>query len=128
MDTYGYSAEFLARVCGVDISTARRWKRRGSMPGRYRHLIELADGADLGALSVAWRGWRLCGDELVNPEGQRFLVDQVRALELKSQLIGELEHRLARARKPAPVARELVFRVRLEDGADAPTVAVESHA
>lgn len=125
IDPAGYAAVWLALVCAVNVSTARRWKRRGRIPARYSHLVSLADGADLGALSPAWRGWRLAGDDLVNPEGERFRVDQVRALRLKEQLAAELEARLRRvlARAGRQAARELLIRVQLDgDGDLAPII------
>lgn len=119
MKTSGFSAEWLARVCSVDLSTARRWKRLGFFPRRYRALVHLADGADLGMLSPTWSGWRLYRDELINPEGERFGVDQVRALRLKSQLAAELERQLRRINEsPRAVLapRELIIRVSLAGG------------
>ncbi len=118
MDSYGYNAEWLAHVCGVDPSTARRWKRLRFIPERYRRLIELADGADLGTLAPAWRGWRIFGGELINPEGERFAVDQVRALRLHQQLAAELERQLRRVTESAGavvIPRELVIRVTLNE-------------
>jgi hypothetical protein len=116
VDPSGFTAEWLARACGVDLSTARRWKRARQVPARYAHLVRLADGCDLGVLSDAWRGWRLLAGDLVNPEGERFHVDQVRALRLKEQLVAELECRLRRVLESAGQrqARELVIRVQLD--------------
>lgn len=131
MDACGYSAGWLARACGVDLSTARRWKRLGLIPPRYVRLVQLADGADLGSLSAAWCGWRLFRDELVNPEGERFAVNQVRALRLHQQLAAELERQLRRVTESAGAVlrpRELVIRVRLTrdelEGAAAGVVSV----
>ncbi len=110
---------------GVDLSTARRWKRLAHIPRRYAHLVRLAGGCDLGVLSPAWVGWRLVGDDLVNPEGERFHVDQVRALKLKEQLAAELEARLRRVLERAgrQAARELIIRVQLDgDGDLAPLI------
>lgn len=119
MDPAGFNADWLAKVCGVDTSTARRWKRAGHIPPRYARLVALADGADLGVLSDAWRGWRLYRDELVNPEGERFAAGQVRALRLHQQLAAELERQLRRVTESAGAVlgpRELIIRVQLAGG------------
>ncbi len=116
MDLYGIPPARLADVCGVDLSTARRWKRRGRAPGRYARLLELA-GGELGALSIAWRGWRLVEGDLVNPEGERFAVGQVRALRLNQQLVAELERQLRRVHEAAGRVlepRELTIRIRVD--------------
>jgi hypothetical protein len=120
LDPYGYSAEWLARVCGVDESTARRWKRLSFVPGRYRHLIELADSCDLGMLSPVWAGWTLTRDELVTPDGERFQVGQVKAIPIREQLAAELESRLRRVLDGAGrrQAREIVIRVQLDEDGD----------
>lgn len=135
MDPYGYSAEWLAQACGVDLSTARRWKRLAFIPRRYARLVTLADSCDLGIISASWSGWKLTRDELVSPEGERFAIGQVRALPLKEQLASELERRLARIMETTPrrPARELVLRVRLDDELEGPAagvatvVALETH-
>jgi transcriptional regulator with XRE-family HTH domain len=120
VDPYGRPAEWLARVAGVDLSTARRWKRAGQVPPRYRLLLELAAGADLGAINPAWRGWRFDADELVNPEGERIRVNQVRATRMQAQLAAELERQLKRVLESVPrrEPRELVIRVRLDEDLD----------
>lgn len=51
LDPYGWPADALACACGVDVSTARKWKRRGSVPPRYAKLLRLNHGGDLGAIT-----------------------------------------------------------------------------
>lgn len=81
---YGIPAEEIAERCGVDLSTARRWKTGAS---RIPHAAQLVLEADLGAFSKAARGWRIAGEELISPEGWQVRLSEVRALPLMRQQI-----------------------------------------
>lgn len=61
-----YQAKEIAQVCGVDISTARKWKRGASRPPPS--ALKLLSG-DLGVFSAHWKGWVVRGTELISPEG-----------------------------------------------------------
>lgn len=63
---YGWSVNDLVRICKVDISTARRWKRGAFCPPKTA-LMMLA--RDLGCFSDYWRGWTINGEDIVSPEG-----------------------------------------------------------
>jgi hypothetical protein len=63
---YGISVSELARICHVDLATARRWKRGATCPPKTALLI-LA--RDLGCFSEFWRGWTVNGEDLVSPDG-----------------------------------------------------------
>ncbi len=41
-------------------------------PAPAMALIRLLHNHDLGILGAAWRGWRLKGEELTSPQGDRF--------------------------------------------------------
>lgn len=65
-ECYGIPAEVIARICKVDIKTARRWKNgTNRMPETAKMVLV----ADLGAFSPAFAGWTLRGGNLVSPEG-----------------------------------------------------------
>jgi transcriptional regulator with XRE-family HTH domain len=61
----GIRAEEIAELCGVDITTARRWKSGTSRIPATAAAILLGD---LGAFSKAWRGWRVVGDDIISPD------------------------------------------------------------
>jgi hypothetical protein len=62
---YGLSAKDIARICKVDLATARRWRRGATCPPES--ALMLLSG-DLGYLDPAWRGWKVRGGQLVSPE------------------------------------------------------------
>ena len=62
---FGFSVKEIARVCGVDITTARRWKRGAICPPLG--AVALLEG-DLGFLDPTWSGWRIVRGDLVSPE------------------------------------------------------------
>jgi len=64
-ELYRWSVNEIAQICGVDLSTARRWKRGATCPPQSA-LVLLS--RDLGYLDPAWRGWTLCNGTLVSPE------------------------------------------------------------
>lgn len=74
---YGLSISDIARICKVDSTTARRWKR-GAICPPYCAVVMLA--ADLGGWDEAWRGWRLAGGKLVSPEGIEATPGEVRGI------------------------------------------------
>jgi hypothetical protein len=78
-ELYGRSIKEIARICGVDVSTARRWKRGAiCLPYTARVLLE----ADLGCFDAKWSGWRLQSGLLVSPEGWSATPGEVRSLQL----------------------------------------------
>jgi hypothetical protein len=65
-ECYGIPAEVIARLCKVNVATARRWKRGATrMPEAAKMILS----ADLSAFSPAFAGWTLRGGKLVSPEG-----------------------------------------------------------
>ena len=66
IECYGFPAKEIARRCGVDVTTARRWKKGTYlMPEAARMIMS----GDLGYLDSAWRGWTLLRGQLTSPEG-----------------------------------------------------------
>jgi len=112
----GLSAEQLAAVCGVHITTARRWKRTGNMPLSYRVLVAFLVDGDLGVLSPAWKGWTLRAGEIVTPEGWTFTPGELTAVPIRYQQLAALERRMSE-----PEQRELRLTLR-------PAIEPEHHA
>lgn len=82
---YGIPISEIARICRVDLSTARRWKR-GAICPPYT-AAALLDG-DLGAFGEYWRGWRVVGEEIRSPDGWRIRRDDALSVPL---LLGQID-------------------------------------
>ena len=65
-EIFGMPVRELSRLCGVDISTARRWKRGATCPPESALLILRRH---LGLFAPEWCGWTINGRDLVCPEG-----------------------------------------------------------
>lgn len=78
-ELYGIGVKEIAEVCGVDLSTARRWKRGASCPPKS--ALMLLSG-DLGILDKEWRGWVIRRGVLISPEGWDAKPGEVLALPL----------------------------------------------
>jgi len=76
---YGIPAEEIARICGVSLTTAKRWKRsKTSMPKTSAMILN----RDLGCFDPAWRGWTLRQGKLISPEGWEAMPGDVLSLPL----------------------------------------------
>lgn len=85
-ELYGLPASYIARICKVDLATARRWKRGATCPP-YTALALLA--MDLGAFSVRWKGWKLKRGILVSPEGWEATPGDVLSIQLTQMQLGD---------------------------------------
>lgn len=65
---HGIPAEELARLTGAHVTTARRWKRGAPLEPPVARLLRILLTGDLGAISPAWRGWRLVDGKLYGPD------------------------------------------------------------
>ena len=73
----------LVEVCGVDITTARRWRRGSNLPPHYvLDFVNAKRLGDLGFLDPAWRGWVLRGGHLISPESWEMSMSDVLASRL----------------------------------------------
>lgn len=70
-------AKDIAALCGVDLATARRWRRQASCPPPA--AVFLING-DLGCFAKEWRGWRIRGAVLLSPDGQEVTPNDIRAI------------------------------------------------
>lgn len=80
---YGLSIKQIVEICGVDVTTARRWKRGAICPPQ--HLLEYLAAkvnGDLSFLDPAWRGWVLRHGALISPEGWQMTMSDVLASRL----------------------------------------------
>lgn len=76
---FGLSIKHIADVCGVDLTTARRWKRGAICPPQT--ALALLSG-DLGFFDPAWQGWVLRKGCLWSPEGWGIRMSDVLASRL----------------------------------------------
>lgn len=80
---YRWSINDIARLCKVDLTTARRWKRGAICPPETALMI-LA--GDLGVFDPTWRGWTIRGETIYSPEGWEATMGDVRSLPLLRQI------------------------------------------
>ena len=76
----GLSAARIAALSGVDLTTARRWKRTAALPEPARRLLELLTTGNMGTLSRAWRGWSVVRDQLISEDGLCFKPSEIRSI------------------------------------------------
>lgn len=100
---YGITIKEIARICHVDLTTARRWKRGARCPPKSALLLIRAD---LGCFSPEWAGWRLNGQDLISPEGWRIARGQVMIVPLMRQQLAAYEVELKRLREEAVLIQE----------------------
>lgn len=75
-DIFWPPAKDLAQRFGVDITTARRWRRGHHAP---RAVVLLVSG-DLGVFDPIWEGWCVRDGILRSPEGFEATMSDVRSL------------------------------------------------
>lgn len=86
---YSYPPKVIAEWCCVSMTHAYRLKNGTTKPSPgVLKLFELhARGRILGA---EWKGWRIVGDRLVDPEGGDFTQGRLRAYGIMMQYAAEL--------------------------------------
>lgn len=100
---FGFTINDIVAICGVDVTTARRWKKRAKRaicPPPW--ALALLTG-DLGFLDRTWRGWRIEHGKIVSPEHWRFTTGELLATRfLASQLaLYQSENRALKAQLDA---------------------------
>lgn len=88
---YSFPIKEIARICHVDLTTARRWKRGTRRPPKSAILLILGD---LGCFDPAWRGWVTRRGKLISPEGWEITVGDVLALPLVRQQLAAYQTEL----------------------------------
>jgi len=94
---YGISIKEIARICHVDLTTARRWKRKADCPMMARVLIL----GDLGCFDPRWKGWRLYKGNLISPEGWEITKGDVISSPLLRQQLAAFKTELRRLKETA---------------------------
>ena len=100
---YSITIKEIARICHVDLTTARRWKRGARCPPKSALLLILGD---LGCFSPEWSGWRVHGQDLISPEGWRIARGQVMIVPLMRQQLAAYEVELKRIREQVLLIQE----------------------
>ena len=91
------SVRELVEVCGVDISTARRWRRGSNLPPAYvLAYVNAKSQGDLGFLDPAWRGWVLRKGHLISPEDWQISMSAVLACRLHEIQLAAWRHEVRR--------------------------------
>ena len=109
-----FSVKDIAEKCAVDLTTARRWKRRAQCPPPW--ALPLLRG-ELGFFDPKWKGWRLIRGELVSPEDWTFTVGDVLAQRLAQAQIAayQAENRRLKAELADAKVQQLEEQPRPED-------------
>ncbi len=94
-ECYGIPAATIARICKVDIRTARRWK---SGERRMPETARMVQAGDLGTFDSAWRGWALRGGKLISPEGWELSPGDVLSIPLMRAQINTYQAKESRCR------------------------------
>lgn len=89
---YGITIKEIARICHVDLTTARRWKRGARCPPKMALLLICGD---LGCFDAEWRGWTVRGGKLLSPEGWEITVGDALALPLTRQQLAAYKRELS---------------------------------
>jgi hypothetical protein len=99
-ELYGIPATEIARICRVDLATARRWKRGATFPPATSLMVP---SGDLGVFDPAWSGWIIRRGKLISPEGWEVTTGEVMATPLmRMQIMAyQREQRIARAQLEA---------------------------
>jgi len=83
----------LVRICEVDITTARRWRRGSNLPPPYvLGYVNAKTQGDMGFLDPAWGGWLLRQGHLWSPEGWRISMSDVLACRLHEAQLAAWRH------------------------------------
>lgn len=93
---YGITVNEIARVCKVDLATARRWKRGATCPPATALMIL---ERDLGCFDASWAGWRIRGEELIPPAAWPVRRDDALSVPLMHAQIQALRAELAETKK-----------------------------
>lgn len=62
---FHYSINEIARICGVSLKTAQRWKAGQTVPHATAIMVLRRD---LGCFDPAWAGWTIHRNQLCSPE------------------------------------------------------------
>jgi hypothetical protein len=89
---YAFPAKLIAAWCGVSPATAALWKQNKRKPSLQALRLFTLHRDEL-LLGEAWRGWKVRGGALVDPDGNATTQRQLRAYWLIVQYAAELSRR-----------------------------------
>jgi hypothetical protein len=89
---YSYPPEAIAAWCGITLATAKLYKSGRRKPSRTV-LRMFTLHREESVLGSAWKGWRIRGKCIVDPEGNETTQAQLRAYWLIMQYASELARR-----------------------------------
>jgi Phage protein len=105
---FGININLIARVCRVDVTTARRWKSGARCPPESAVLLIRGD---LGAFDPSWAGWVCRRGLLISPEGWEITVGDVLSIPLMRHQVAAwrtevrlMKEAVAKQEQPAPDA------------------------
>jgi hypothetical protein len=94
-ELYGIPVREIARICQVDLSTARRWRRGAICPPETAILVlRLRYFGDLGVIASDWDGWTYHDGSLISPDGWRIDRNDALAVPLLHGQIQALRQKL----------------------------------
>jgi hypothetical protein len=88
---FGLSVNELSQITYRHPSTIRRYLRNNDAPQHVLHLVTLYRNGRLPSLHESWRGWRISGAWLIDPDGNHYRAEDVQSLWAVKQLRRELE-------------------------------------
>lgn len=100
---YGITIKEIARICRVDLTTARRWKRGAGCPPKSAVLLIQAD---LGCFDPKWSGWHIRNGFLISPNGWEIGFGEVLAIPILRQQLACYEVELRRFKEQALLMQE----------------------
>lgn len=118
-ECYGIPAGVIARLCRVDVATARRWKRGATRIPEAAKMILIAD---LSAFSPAFAGWTLRGGKLVSPEGWEAAPGDILSIPLlRAQVAAyQAKERVVKGMDEQPLPGTAVMDVAVREGGRGP--------
>jgi hypothetical protein len=88
---FGLSVHELSQITYRHPSTIRRYLRSNKAPPHVLQLVSLYRAGRLPSMHKSWRGWRVDGAWLIDPDGNRYRAEDVQSLWAVKQLRRELE-------------------------------------
>ena len=88
----GYPVELVARWCAVSLSTARQYKSGKRNPS-LQALRLFTLHRDQLVLTNQWRGWKINGDSIVDPDGNATTRGQLHGYSLILQWVAAVAAR-----------------------------------